>query len=66
MLLNEDAMGKILYTHRLIAWAHNTAIIACLPCGYLHIYCAAFISLTGGFMDPDPTPHHRWSITFSR
>ncbi|WP_374684987.1 mgtA regulatory leader peptide MgtL [Scandinavium tedordense] len=27
---------------------------------------AAFISLTGGCMDPDPTPHHRWSNIFSR
>jgi hypothetical protein len=50
-------MGKVWFTFGLFAGGYNTARI--VTKGTLKsLYCAAtpYFLLTGGFMDPDPTP----------
>ncbi|WP_425427416.1 mgtA regulatory leader peptide MgtL [Trabulsiella guamensis] len=53
-------MGKIWLMPGLVARSYDNAIIA-QASSFIWLTCAvSLLSLTGGCMDPDPTPHHRW------
>ncbi|WP_074442625.1 mgtA regulatory leader peptide MgtL [Klebsiella quasipneumoniae] len=60
MLLNQTAMSKVWFTFGLVARAyHRHKCHTCL--NERAIIRAVYIQLPEIVMDPDPTPHPRWS-----
>ncbi|QFG77168.1 mgtA regulatory leader peptide MgtL [Raoultella planticola] len=64
MLLNQTAMSKVWFTSCLVTRVIiKTVAINCL---LFAVLSRRFYSLTGDYMDPDPTPHPRWSYILFR
>ncbi|WP_370462525.1 mgtA regulatory leader peptide MgtL [Raoultella sp. RIT712] len=65
MLLNQTAMSKVWFTSGLVTrgyyWRQRVQLAR-----WLRYSLRRFSSLTGDFMDPDPTPHPRWSNSLFR
>ncbi|EHG7582682.1 mgtA regulatory leader peptide MgtL [Citrobacter sedlakii] len=59
---NEQSLVYHWFNHRVLLYRHNSHKEYDLRL----IICVLNYSLTGGFMDPDPTPLPRWRNTFFR